>query len=153
MNLEKYTEQYLEDTLVQLDMGLLTFPVVVNGARTDALLDCGASREFIDSTWAKNQGFHCQDLQDSFPVKLADGTSILCSQYIRNVAIKFKQFTHKTDVYVLDFKGEHTLVLGQTFLVRRNPDIDWRERTLTLRKGKPKTTTIVWEVSTLFSKP
>ena len=112
---------------------LLMYDITVQGSKMKALLDCGASREFIDVEAARKRGFHPVSLKQPFPVRLANGTSIMCRSYIP-VKMKLPRFEHKCDLYVLDLKGEHEVVLGQSFLTSRNPDIDWSTGVMELRK-------------------
>ena len=112
---------------------LLYFDVSVCGSKFKALLDCGASREFIDLKAAQDRGFCMKDLKESFFIKLADGNEIECRQYIE-VKLKLKGFDHNCILYVIDLKGEHEIILGRSFLVSRNPDIDWVTGEMNLRK-------------------
>ena len=113
---------------------LMHFPAKCSGVQTDILIDSGASREFADKTWCTKHGFHFTPLASPFSVALADGKKSVCSHYIKNVKCKFKQFSHVCDLYVLDLAEEHSVIFGQSFLRKRNPDINWRDQTMTLRK-------------------
>ena len=117
---------------------LMHFSAKCSGVHTDILIDSGATREYVDKSWCTKHGFHLTPLNESFSVALANGVKTVCSQYIKNVKCKFKQFSHVCDLYVLDLSGEHTVIFGQSFLRKRNPDIDWREQTMTLRKRHKK---------------
>ena len=101
-----------------------------------ALLDSGAGRTFIDKTKCANAGIATAELAESFTVSLANGYSLTVTHQVdpKSCRIKFKQFDYRGPVYVLDMKQEHELILGQDFLRSRNPIIDWKARTMTLRK-------------------
>ena len=113
--------------------GLLYFSIKANGTSCTALLDSGATRTFGDLKFVTEHAFELRKLESPFAVTLADATIITCESYCR-MKLKFKQFSHFADVYVIDLKGEHEIILGQDFLVHRNPDIDWKTGTMKLRK-------------------
>ena len=112
---------------------LLHFNVSVQGSDFRALLDCGASREFVDLAAAQKRGFRPIPLKQPFAVRLANSEVIICKHYIP-AKLKLQKFDHKCDLYVLDLKGEHELILGQSFLQSRNPIIDWTTGEMELRK-------------------
>ena len=99
-----------------------------------AMLDCGATREFIDYNVALKRGFKMEKLTQSFSVRLANAQTLQCQYYIP-VELKFKQFKHKCELYVVDLNEEHELIIGQSFLKRRNPIVNWVTGEMTLRKS------------------
>ena len=115
---------------------LLYFSCKLQGEKLQALLDSGAGRTFIDKTKCENAGIAMAELAESFTVSLANGYSLTVTHQVdpKSCRLKFKQFDYRGPVYVLDMKQEHELILGQDFLKSRNPIIDWRARTMTLRK-------------------
>lgn len=113
---------------------LLHFDVKVQGSMMKAMLDCGATREFIDYNVALKRGFKMEKLTQSFSVRLANSQTLQCEYYIP-VELKFKQFKHKCELYVVDLNEEHELIIGQSFLKRRNPIVDWVTGEMTLRKS------------------
>ena len=128
-------ENYPDYLLTQgVSRELLHYDVKAQGAKTDVLLDCGATRDYADETNMRKLGFSLVPLEESFEVKLANGARIPCKYVIKRIKIKFKQFSHEADLFVLDLKGEHNIILGQTFLKARNPDINWKTGTMTMRK-------------------
>ena len=48
-------------------------------------------------------------------VELADGSKVFCRHKIDRLVLKFTSFKHDTDLYVMDFKGEHDIILGRDF--------------------------------------
>ena len=126
--------EYIKEQLQNAERsGLLYFNIKANGAKCQAMLDSGATRTFGDLQYAKENGFEIKKLKESFMVNMANGNRVVCDSYMQ-VKLKFKQFSHCCDVYLMDLKGEHEIILGQDFLQARNPIIDWRERTMVLRK-------------------
>ena len=133
MSLESSLQNYMVSQ-IHSEAGLLYFDVKLSGKTFKSLLDCGASREFINDSTARSHGLARKDLQHPFNVKLADGTVLTCSEYIPSIKLRLKQFDHRCDLFILDLKGEHDIILGQTFLRRRNPIIDWCTGEMQLRK-------------------
>ena len=135
-NVSLLRESIVFDSLnAQREHGLFLFDCTLNGAKMpNTLLDCGASRVYLDLSVARDNGFALEELKSPHGVKLANGKRLESRYYIPRAKLKFTQFNHVEDIYILDLNGEHGLILGQTFLVRRNPDIDWQKRTMTLRK-------------------
>ena len=136
-SLTKRLEEYFLDQLSSKS-SLLSFLAKCMGVSVEVLLDCGASRNFVDTAFVRKHGFHMTPLDVPFEVSLANGSKIKCSHYVKNCKLKFKQFNHVCDLYVLDLCGEHEIIMGQEFLVSRNPHIDWRERTMKLVKKHRK---------------
>ena len=69
---------------------------------------------------------------EPFKVELADGSEVECKYKVEKLNLKFKSFRHDTELYVMDFKGAHDIILGRDFLYRRNPIIDWKTGEMTL---------------------
>ena len=113
---------------------LMKFSAKCLGISTNVMLDCGASREYVDKLFCIKNGLHMTTLPTAFSVSLANGEKLVCSHYVKNCKTQFKQFSHVCDLYVLDLNGEHEVIFGQTFLQKRNPIIDWVEQTMELRK-------------------
>ena len=87
---------------VEADSGLLHFDVNLKGIKFKGLMDCGASREFMDETTAETHGFVREKLDTPFNVTLADGTSLPCKEYIPSCKLRLKKFNHVCDIYILD---------------------------------------------------
>ena len=104
---------------------LMTFSAKCFGVPTMILLDCGATREYIDREYAVKHGFEISPLMSPFAVSLANGSKLSCSSYVKNCKTEFKQFSHVCDLYVLELAGEHEIIFGQFFLWSQNPVIDW----------------------------
>ena len=61
--------EYLRESInAQSDGGLMTFSFRLNGAKLKTLLDCGASREYLDKGVAKKHGFITKKLNHPFSV-------------------------------------------------------------------------------------
>ena len=123
--------------LNQIDNSLIYYNVKIGGSSSKTLLDCGATRTWMDISCAKKHGFRLTEI-DPVEVELADGSKVFCRHKIDRLVLKFTSFKHDTDLYVMDFKGAHDIILGRDFLYRRNPIIDWRTGEMSLRRKTGK---------------
>ena len=135
-----------------LSRELLHYKVKAHGVETDVLLDCGATRDYADEQNMQALGFSFTELEEPFDVSLANGVHITCKYVIKRLKLKFKQFSHEADLYVLDLQGQHHIILGQPFLKSRNPDIDWKTGTMTLRKKHRSHDVIVDSITSIEAK-
>ena len=132
-----YDCQYL---VKQIDNALIYYNVKIGSSCMKALLDCGSTRTWMDINTAKKRGFRLVEIEP-FKVELADGSEVECKYKVEKLNLKFKSFRHDTELYVMDFKGAHDIILGRDFLYRRNPIIDWKTGEMTLRRKTSKAST------------
>ena len=103
-------------------------PVVVNKAtEIKALIDSGASSNFMHQETAKKLGLPLQEQKEPQPVKDIQGRPLgWIDKFTR---IRIDAGTHRE---VIDFNiiplGIHELVLGLPWLQKHDPEIKWRER-------------------------
>ena len=121
--------------LSQRQYGLLYFDVIIKGRKIRAMLDSGSSRDIIDMRLQKMLCLEAKCIPE-FSLGMADDTPIICKSVVKNAKVKFlsknaRPFKDNMSLSVVDLKGKFEIILGQPFLVRRNPQIDWRERTMT----------------------
>ena len=139
LDLDKY--DYLELNVIkhhllsQSKHGLLYFDVIIKGQKVRAMLDSGSSRDIIDARLQKSLCLKTTRIPE-FALGMADDTPIMCNSVVEDTTIRFvskhmKPFKDNMTLSVLDLKGKFDIILGQQFLVRRNPQIDWRERSMT----------------------
>ena len=121
----------------QIENSLIYYDVKIGANKFQALLDCGATRTWMDIGTAQKDGFRLTEIEP-IEVELADSSKAICKHKIDRVDLKFKSFRHDTDLYVMDFKGAHDIILGRDFLYRRNPIIDWRTGEMSLRRNSSK---------------
>jgi len=98
------------------------------------MIDSGASRDIIDSSVHRNLKLPTSPIS-SVSLAMADDTPIVCNSIAPGTVVKFstskKAFSDIIDLSIIDLKGKFDIILGQPFLVRRNPHIDWVNRTMT----------------------
>eukprot|EP00983_Pelagomonas_calceolata_P008572 280332-Pelagomonas_calceolata.AAC.1 len=119
-----------EETSAKLDyLGtncpVMTFQGLASGAPASILIDSGASRCFVDSTFAMHHGFARHPTKTS--VKLADGTSASASM-LTNVRVKFQGHISGISCFVLDMQQQYDVILGETWLQKTNAFLDYETK-------------------------
>ena len=69
---------------------LLHFDVMAQGVPFKALLDCGASTEYIDLAAAERRNLKMQRLESPYEVRLADSTAIKV-EYVIPTTLKLRK--------------------------------------------------------------
>ena len=93
-----------------------------------ALLDSGAEGNFVDETWALEQGIPLLDLQDSTPLFALDGSSLPRVQRRTSPLTLTVSGNHRETISFFIFHSPFTpVVLGHPWLVLHNPQINWAE--------------------------
>jgi len=97
------------------------------GITVEALLDSGATGLVMSSEFAKKQGFKLKKLERPMNVRNVDG-SLNKEEPIENtveVNIYYQEHRERTEIDVIGGQ-KWMVILGMTWLVRHNPEIDWR---------------------------
>jgi hypothetical protein len=98
--------------------------------RTQALIDCGATRCFIDIEWAKLNNVPTHPLTNPIPVYNVDGTANNAGAItdIADVILHYEIHSERTQLAVTRL-GKQSLILGYNWLCNHNPEINWQTRT------------------------
>ena len=118
--------------------GVLKLRGAINGHPATLLLDSGASSEFISLAFAKTCGL---DLQPSGrTIQLADGSiTAAAGQIDISYSLAAKHGSHAqfasrfTATQLPEGDSGFDAILGYTWLTQFNPQIDWRERSVTVK--------------------
>jgi len=97
------------------------------GITVEALLDSGATGLAMSSEFAKKQGFKLKKLERLINVRNVD-RSLNKEGPIENtveVNIYYQSHRERTEIDVIGGQ-KWTVILGMPWLVRHNPEIDWR---------------------------
>lgn len=119
----------------------LTLPLqleTVDGAQRDsarALVDCGATTEFMNDAFVRSRGFPTRKLDRPVPVYNVDGT-LNDSGSIREVTDLLVRIGNHSEriTFAVCALGSINIILGFTWLKYHNPDIDWREGSVRLSR-------------------
>lgn len=97
-----------------------------SSASCAALVDSGAEGNFIDETWALEQGIPLADLHDPTPLFALDGSSLPMVQRKTLPLTLTVSGNHRETIDFLIFRSPYTpVVLGHPWLVLHNPQINW----------------------------
>jgi len=106
-------------------------------AKTQALVDSGATRVLINTRFAKNRGFMTTPLAHHIPVTNIDGTrnrtgdiTATC-QALLSITGKEGYHLEPITFYLADL-GQEDLILGTDWLQLHNPDVNWQTNQITL---------------------
>ena len=107
----------------------------LNNLSMTALIDSGASDNFIDSSLVAQKNIKTQLLPHPIRLRLFDGnvtsSGLITHIYTTEVILQGKK--QKIPLLVTKLHPSCKVVLGFKWLEKYNPDIDWREKTLTWR--------------------
>ncbi|KAK3283153.1 hypothetical protein CYMTET_9137 [Cymbomonas tetramitiformis] len=111
---------------------LLLYKGKVYGQSTHILVDPGATSSFIDSQFASRLGISPTD-SSSFSVGLAGGSQLSCTSYLPKATFTLGKYKDTEDFYIIDMKP-FTVILGQDWLERRNPHIDFQSKNMPITR-------------------
>ena len=108
---------------------LIKVPVVVHGRRALALIDSGATANFIDAAFVATHAIPTDSIQPSHVINLGDGTQRFTSLITQPVPVDLDQYRCTLTLLAVPLSG-CDLVLGMPWLVQTNPTINWARRTI-----------------------
>jgi len=118
---------------------LLTIPITLSlkskNISTVAMIDSGASSNFIDVSFVKNNQIPTIRKHQPLQIVTVDGQP-LKSGDITHETIPLSIQTNSNHSEIISFNlsglGKHTIILGRPWLHSNNPDIDWKSNLLTI---------------------
>jgi len=92
-----------------------------------ALLDCGATGLFINSTLVREKGLTTRTLQRPIPVYNVDGSPNEAGSIteVVDLVLQFKDHSERVVLAVTNL-GKQDIILGLTWLREHNPEVDWK---------------------------
>jgi Retroviral aspartyl protease len=133
--------------VAQIKKNTMTIDILISGeslgqkkiVETTTLLDTGAGEKFIDQNFIRNQKIETKELKYPIEVFNVDGTPNkqgAITKYTRlDLTINGQTWTHNLLVTGL---GKQKIILGYPWFKQTNPDINWKECTLTWRTKQDK---------------
>ena len=111
--------------------------ILVDNEEVSAIIDSGADINYANEEWCLRNGIK-YDTTGYGKIKAYDGS--YTQEHIREASIGFQiQGVQQEQIFqVLKETGEDNVVLGMPWLESENPKIDWKERTVTIRKVSPE---------------
>ena len=111
---------------------LLLVEVKIFGRKVVALVDSGATHNFIASEFCYKHGMRY--VKKTRTVVLADGSNSEAVGALQSARVTIGQHAVKEDFIVMDMKGEEfQCILGKPWLSAVNPTIDWSKNCMTIR--------------------
>ena len=111
---------------------LLLVEVKIFGRKVVALVDSGATHNFIASEFCYKHGMRY--VKKTRTVVLADGSNSEAVGALQSARVTIGQHAVKEDFIVMDMKGEEfQCILGKPWLSAVNPTIDWNKNCMTIR--------------------
>ena len=107
---------------------LLRVPVRCCGHELMCLIDCGASRCYLDSQPCLRLGL--QPVAENATLELGDGTRVPSKGCIENLTFTMGSRTFSQNFTVTDLMTGVDMVLGMTWLEQVNPLINWGSHTM-----------------------
>ena len=130
-------------TLLCLSVAAVRSNLVVVTARVKGyddpmtvLIDSGASYNFATkASVSKNRALYTKAVEDSksnskVSVRLATGSIVSTRKVLIPLVIRFDEFDLEEPFIVLDMDNQYDLILGMPWLMKHEPWIDWRSRTV-----------------------
>jgi hypothetical protein len=107
--------------------------VSVYGKETRAIIDSGADINYVNRRWCDEEGIRY--INTGFG-KIRAYDDSYTQDYVRKATFEFtiKGEVQRQIFHVLAETGKDNIVLGMPWLESENPDIDWKERTISIRK-------------------
>ena len=108
-------------------VSLVCIPVSIHDVPLRALIDSGASENFISTDVVTSLNLPSHDLKCPSSLRIADGSVHNVTKFVR-VRVAFGSLTIPLVLRV--FQMSHQIILGFPFLQRFQPDIDWAAKCL-----------------------
>ncbi|MCW2743447.1 MAG: hypothetical protein JWR45_3869, partial [Blastococcus sp.] len=106
---------------------LIKLPVLVEGHSAIALIDCGATTNFVDSSFVSKFAIPTQSIDSPIRINLGDGTQRTTAAITHPVRVQLGEQQERLQLVICPLSG-CDLVLGMPWLVERNPSINWRSK-------------------------
>src|SRR5271156_462067 len=105
----------------------------------NALVDSGATGEFIDRHYAKSCGLRLLKLSKPIPVYNVDGTPNEAGFVTKvvDLILRYKNHSERT-LFAVSSLGKQKLILGHSWLRKHNPEINWTTGEVKMSRCPPR---------------
>jgi RNase H-like domain found in reverse transcriptase/Reverse transcriptase (RNA-dependent DNA polymerase)/Integrase zinc binding domain/Retroviral aspartyl protease/Chromo (CHRromatin Organisation MOdifier) domain len=117
------------------DEKLITFSLSTSGIQLKALLDSGASNNFIRSQALESMGLKFIERKiplSQLKVRLATGATVNVKKRVVKLDYTYQGVNLHDDFIVLDLDDKFDVILGMPWLTKHQPIVDWKQRSVTL---------------------
>jgi hypothetical protein len=127
---------YMELCATEGSFGQLRCDVEINGEMLPAMIDSGATGNFMCSTTAEWDSVPTQKKRRPYRLGLVDGSHTSSEDgwvTTETKSLEMKIGTHSEWIqFDVTYLGTHEVILGEPWLRRHNPTINWRGKVVTL---------------------
>lgn len=117
---------------LRLEHQLILLPIRLLGVTCTALVDCGATHDAVDGSFAAKHGWSLHESQVK-RIKLANGRHTKALGVLSNARFIAGGVSMSSDFVVMPMGGEEfQVILGKQWLTRMNPHIDWTANKVTI---------------------
>jgi len=104
-----------------------------------ALLDSGATGNFIDQDFVRTKGINTQSISRPIPVYNVDGSPNEAGQISEVVDVVLRYKTHsKRTLLAVSNLGKQNMILGYTWLKDHNPEVNWQTGEVQMNRCPPR---------------
>lgn len=113
----------------------VNIPVKINGHGAKAMIDSGATGNFISWKYARWKRLPTQKKKDQYDLQMADGSTLSSRVDEETISLPLAIQRHHEEL-TFDVVGmaTHDVILGMPWLKKHNPVIDWRRGVLTFKR-------------------
>ena len=108
---------------------LIVFECQVQGVTARAMLDSGATRNFLSHSFVRKHKLTTSPLRDALRVRLADGSIMKTAEHLPSSSFSVGTYTETLDLVLAQIDA-FDLILGKPWLTKHNPHIDWSTNTI-----------------------
>jgi hypothetical protein len=112
----------------------MRFTGTLAGEGVTYLLDSGATNNFVSAALVRRCKLRTQRKAQPESIELANGERESSSDLLTNATVAIGGYTDRDDFHVTNLKN-HDVILGQTWLRRVNPKVDWTRGLLRIQHG------------------
>jgi dUTP pyrophosphatase len=121
---------------VEKQSGKCVFKGQIKGKPVNILVDSGADDDFINDNMARELNLKITNLEKPYMVRLPDGSSSRIYQTVENLKYSIQGHQGMINLHVTPLKI-NSIIFGNTWLAKYNPDIDWKQLTARFRDTEP----------------
>jgi len=104
-----------------------------------ALLDSGATGNFIDRDFVRTKGINTRSLSHPIPVYNVDGSPNEAGQISEVVDVVLRYKTHSERMLLaVSNLGKQNMILSYTWLKDHNPEVDWQTGEVQMNRCPPR---------------
>ena len=115
----------------QVSATVFSTQVIVNGLRTSAIIDSGASGNFASESFIQRTGLATQTKRQGYELIAVDGSPLPCMERETIPLPLAIQQHHEEIVLDVTAMASWDIVLGMPWLRKHNPVVDWKKGVLT----------------------